>query len=158
MAISSVDRNYTKSTFSNFGPHVKISAPGTGIEALGIKSDNSYAVKSGTNMAAPFVAGVMALVVGFEGITSDVDKVYSRIVANGIENAIEGFPADSPGGDNNTVNRLLDIGWNNPNKGRNTPYKDGPRLTDDEIKHANTTRNFGKPTSHSSFVLEKLKF
>jgi subtilisin family serine protease len=48
-----------KSPFSNYGPDIKISAPGTDIESA--LPGSSYGVSSGTSMATPFVAGAVAL-------------------------------------------------------------------------------------------------
>ena len=45
--------------FSNFGPVVKIAAPGVNI--LSTYNGNGYAVDSGTSMAAPYVSGTAAL-------------------------------------------------------------------------------------------------
>ena len=45
--------------FSNFGPNVEIAAPG--VDILSASKGNGYAVDSGTSMAAPYVAGAVAL-------------------------------------------------------------------------------------------------
>jgi hypothetical protein len=59
LAVASTDQNDTKSSFSNYGSWVDISAPGTSIYATW--AQNSYTSHSGTSMASPIVAGAAAL-------------------------------------------------------------------------------------------------
>jgi thermitase len=62
IAVASVDRLNRRSTFSTFGEHLWISAPGERIVSTGRKG---YMASSGTSHAAPFVSGVAALLVSF---------------------------------------------------------------------------------------------
>ncbi len=55
LAVASTDNTDTKSSFSNYGYYVGISAPGENI--LSTWNGNSYLVSSGTSMASPCVAG-----------------------------------------------------------------------------------------------------
>ncbi len=50
------------SSFSNFGAAVDLFAPGEGIISLYSGANNTYAVLSGTSMAAPHVTGALALI------------------------------------------------------------------------------------------------
>lgn len=60
IAVASTDPKDVKSSFSNFGSWVDISAPGTNIFST---TRSSYTFYSGTSMACPHVSGVAALIV-----------------------------------------------------------------------------------------------
>ncbi len=64
IAIGSTDENDKKSTFSNYGDWITVSAPGTNILSTlpTYMSPNGYGKMSGTSMAAPLVTGLVGLI------------------------------------------------------------------------------------------------
>jgi len=62
LAVASTTYSATKSSFSNYGTWVDISAPGSNILSTYPVSQGSYNSISGTSMACPHVSGVAALV------------------------------------------------------------------------------------------------
>ncbi|MGM0581172.1 MAG: S8 family serine peptidase, partial [Bacteroidota bacterium] len=70
LSVSSTDHNDVKSSFSNYGDWVDISAPGS--DVLSTFPNNSYSSISGTSMACPHVSGVAALIVSqYSDLTND---------------------------------------------------------------------------------------
>ncbi len=59
IAVASTDAQRVRSSFSNYGPWVTLSAPGEG--AVGPVPGGGYGTAQGTSFAAPLVAGVAAL-------------------------------------------------------------------------------------------------
>ncbi len=60
LTVGSTDRTDARSSFSNYGPVVDVFAPGGGITSAWHTSDTATNTISGTSMAAPHVAGVVA--------------------------------------------------------------------------------------------------
>lgn len=60
VAVSSVDINRVKSDFSSYGNEIDLAA--AGVDILSTYKNNSYAVLSGTSMAAPLISGAAALI------------------------------------------------------------------------------------------------
>ncbi len=60
LSVASTTSSDTKSGFSNYGPDVDVTAPGDFL--LSLLHDGRYGSKSGTSMASPVAAGVVALV------------------------------------------------------------------------------------------------
>ncbi len=61
LTIGAIDDSDTRASFSNFGMAVDFFAPGVDITSAWIGSDSATNTISGTSMAAPHVAGVVAL-------------------------------------------------------------------------------------------------
>lgn len=101
------DVDDTLANFSNFGLTIDIAAPGVCI--LSTSSSGGYAVGSGTSMAAPHVAGAVALYLEANGFPPATD----RDGANAIRNAIIGA-ALPQGTSNHPCSYNNERGFNEP--------------------------------------------
>jgi len=95
VCVGATDNADRKSSFSNYGSCVEIHAPGTSITSAWIGSNSATRTISGTSMAAPHVAGVMALYLG-----QNKQPTVSNLVNASTKDVITGLPAG-------TVNYLL---------------------------------------------------
>lgn len=80
-------------SFSNFGTCVDMIAPGVSVTSTWISSDTSAAVLSGTSMAAPHVAGLVAVLMT-NGYISPAEVEF-RLESNAVA-TISGLPAGTP--------------------------------------------------------------
>jgi len=92
----------TRASFSNYGPHVDVAAPGVGIYST---YPGTYSAKSGTSMATPFVSGLATL----------VWSVNPALTAAQVQSVIEGSADDlgDPGRDDS-------FGWGRINAAQAT--------------------------------------
>jgi thermitase len=87
LSVAATDQNDARGSFSNFGTDVDIAAPGVGI--LSANFDGNYALKSGTSMATPMVAGLAALLwsTGYgannQAIVNRITSTANRIAGTG---------------------------------------------------------------------------
>ena len=116
--VASVDNSYKKSWFSNYGDNIELVAPGSDIESLGIKSDVDTVKMSGTSMAAPHVAGIIANVVYWEGLNQDHGSAISaalHMLWQGYWGIVKGF---------NPIPKFASSGIQNPDKKFDEPVGD----------------------------------
>jgi thermitase len=65
IAVAATDASNIRAAFSNFGNQVDLSAPGDQIYSL--YPGGGYGYRSGTSMAAPYVSGLAAILIGLPG-------------------------------------------------------------------------------------------
>ena len=76
IAVAAVDSADKKASFSNFGSHITLCAPGTDIRSTYV--NGTFATWSGTSFAAPFVSGAAALIRAAQP-TLEADKVTDAL-------------------------------------------------------------------------------
>lgn len=64
IAVAATDTADRRSCFSSVGPDVELAAPGSGIVSTWIGNNTAYTSASGTSMATPHVAGLVAVLFG----------------------------------------------------------------------------------------------
>jgi subtilisin family serine protease len=99
ITVGATNQSDARAEFSNYGPTLDLFAPGVGIPSAWIGGDLMIATASGTSMASPHVAGVVALYLQNHRTASPA-TVRSALVGNSTEGAIS-----NPGQE--TPNRLL---------------------------------------------------
>lgn len=99
ITVGATDKNDFRAEFSNWGSAVDLFAPGVSIPSAWIGNDLMIATASGTSMAAPHVAGVVALYLQTHR-TATPTAVRSVLVSNSTEGVIRNPGSESP-------NRLL---------------------------------------------------
>lgn len=107
VTVGSTTRSDARSSFSNFGPCVDLFAPGSSITSAWHTSDSATNTISGTSMAAPHVAGAIALYLG-ENPEATPEEARDALVRFG------------------TVGRLSSVGTGSPNTLLNVAMEQEP--------------------------------
>ncbi|OGC13728.1 hypothetical protein A2246_06700 [candidate division WOR-1 bacterium RIFOXYA2_FULL_37_7] len=110
IGVASIDRNNTRSDFSNSNNFVDVCAPGgygSGDEEdiVSCYLDNSYVYMSGTSMSTPFVSGLAALLFSQNPSWSN-DQVVTRIIGTADDLGSAGWDAFYGYGKINVYNAL----------------------------------------------------
>ncbi|KAF8157677.1 serine protease [Pholiota molesta] len=91
-----------RAPYSNYGGVVDIFAPGSDVLSAGLRNRNDVTSKSGTSMATPHVAGLVAYLISREGNTTPA-AMKARLQVMALRRVIEGLPSG-------TVNLLAQNG------------------------------------------------
>jgi subtilisin family serine protease len=86
VTVAATNAKDQRASFSNYGPHTALAAPGETI--FSTIPNNNYDYRSGTSMAAPYVSGVAALV------RARHPQFTSAEVETILRNAVDGIQAD----------------------------------------------------------------
>jgi subtilisin family serine protease len=112
ISVGSVDDDYRRSAFSNYGPGLTLMAPGgsasagsgcpaitsTGIDYLLGTATHTWTCKSGTSMATPYVTAATALLLGLEpGLRDDPVAIAARLKASAERLRPPGYDAETYG-------------------------------------------------------------
>lgn len=91
---ATTDRDAAAS-FSNIGPCLELFAPGSNIASAWTGSPTATAIRSGTSMAAPHVAGALAVLWSDHPALSAA-QVQSLLLATAVQNRLTGIGTGSP--------------------------------------------------------------
>jgi len=92
VTVGAMDINDAKASFSNYGSLVDIHAPGVNVISSYIGSTTATGTLSGTSMATPHVAGLVAYLISLYGDKTPAN-MSAYLQSTSIKNAITGLPS-----------------------------------------------------------------
>lgn len=97
LTVGATESDDDEGSFSNYGAAVDLLAPGVGIVSSWNSSDSAFATSTGTSMAAPHVAGAVALFLQTDP-TATIAEVETAIESNATPGKITGMtdPINTP--------------------------------------------------------------
>ncbi|KAF2233005.1 subtilisin-like protein [Viridothelium virens] len=147
ICVASVDNQYRKASYSNYGQHVTVSAPGDNVICASKEGTFlSYVIASGTSLSTAYVTGILAHFISYENIHSNAELVLRRMRDNWNFGFLEGFDAPQS---RVTPNTFINNGFQNPNKSPTQPYFGAP-----SARHARRRGLGGESPTNASLRLE----
>jgi len=95
ITVGGINQADGKVTSSNFGPCIDVFAPGTDIVSVWITSNTSLRSVSGTSIAAPFVSGVVAMMLEEDNSLTPA-QVHEQVVTTATNTPISSAGTGSP--------------------------------------------------------------
>ncbi len=84
ISVSAVNNSLERADFSNYNDKITVAAPG--VEIFSTYKNNSYQTLSGTSMASPHVAGVLALITSLKSLSPEDSKEVIERTAQSLHN------------------------------------------------------------------------
>ncbi|RKF65560.1 Subtilisin-like protease 2 [Erysiphe neolycopersici] len=95
ITVGAISSSNSKASFSNYGAVVDVFAPGVNILSSWIGNKTATNTISGTSMATPHIAGLVAYLIGLEKLSSPIE-VSNRISSLAVNGQISGLPYNTP--------------------------------------------------------------
>ncbi|QRV95288.1 subtilisin-like protease 8 [Ceratobasidium sp. AG-Ba] len=96
VTVGAIDAQDRRCSDSNYGPAIKIFAPGEDIISAGIADPTSQEIRSGTSFASPHVAGVMAEILSRERRILNPVELFELVKEMAIQDKIDDVGCGSP--------------------------------------------------------------